>query len=110
MDVAKVDRGCCICCKCFRDILQEFVQNILSFTDVHCNRFDLNVAYVSHICFNIMFHLFQSSITASVFMLQVGSVLSGCCKCMLQKFYMLHSSVSCCTCSMLFGESRRARE
>jgi hypothetical protein len=41
---------------------------------VCCKRFDLDVAYVSHICFNIMlqmFHLFQPSVAASVFMLQV---------------------------------------
>jgi hypothetical protein len=32
MDVVKVNRGCCtcyICCKCFRSMLQVFVQNVL---------------------------------------------------------------------------------
>ena len=46
-DVAKVDRGYCICCKCFRDMLQEFSQNVLSVPDICYKRFDLYVAYVS---------------------------------------------------------------
>jgi hypothetical protein len=76
--------------------------------------FYLNVAYVSHICCKSMFemfHLFQSYVTISVFMLHVGSILSGCCivshvccKYMFQMFHllqtMLHSSVSCCKCFM----------
>ena len=52
-----------------------------------------------------MFHLFQSSVAASVFMLQVASVLSGCClyfhtcvasvysRCFICFRHMLHSSV-----------------
>ena len=85
MDVAKVDLGCFICCKCFRDMLQKFVQNILSIPDVCCKRFDLDVSYVLYICCNRMFqmfHLFQSSVAASVFMLQVASVLSVSCICL----------------------------
>jgi hypothetical protein len=61
MDVAKIDRECCICCvccKCFRDMLQDFVQNVSSVPDVCCKRFDLDVAYVSHICCNSMFEIF----------------------------------------------------
>jgi hypothetical protein len=48
MDVAKVDRGCCICCKCFRGMLQVFVQNISSVSDACCKRFDLDVVYFIH--------------------------------------------------------------
>ena len=54
MGVAKVDQGCCtccICCKCFRGMLQAFVQNVSCVPDICCNHFDLDVAYVSHICF-----------------------------------------------------------
>ena len=66
-DVGKIDRGVeCVasiseaCCKCFKGMLQAFVQNISSVSDVYCKRFDLDVAYVSHIyvvrvcskCFN----------------------------------------------------------
>jgi hypothetical protein len=68
-----------------------------------------------------MFHLFF--VAASVLMLQVASVLSGCCICfhtyVVSVFSrgficrrMLHLSVSCCTCFMLFGElgaRRKAR-
>jgi hypothetical protein len=112
---------CCICCKCFGDILEEFVQNISSIPDVCCKCFDPEVAYVSHICCNNsifqMLHLFQSSVAASVFMLQVVSVISGCCICfhtyvesVCFKYFIyfrriLHSSVSCCTCFVFFGES-----
>jgi hypothetical protein len=48
MDVAKVDRGCYICCKCFRSMLQVFVQNISFVSDVCCKRFDLDVVYFIH--------------------------------------------------------------
>jgi hypothetical protein len=68
----------------FRDMLQEFIQNISSVPDVCCKCFDQDVAYVSHICCSSMFqmfYLFQSSIAASVFMLQVANILSGCCIC-----------------------------
>ena len=97
----------------FQRHVASFVQNVFSVPNVCCKRFDLDVAYVSHICSNSMFkmfHLFQPYIAASVFMLQVASVLSGCCICfthMLQVYVlniscvfrrMLHSSVSCCKC------------
>jgi hypothetical protein len=58
-DVAKVDRGyctCCICCKCFRGMLQAFVQNVLSVLNIRCKRFDLDVC----ICFtHMLFHMFH---------------------------------------------------
>ena len=95
-------------------MLQAFVQNISFVTDVCCKHFDLDVAYVSHICCNSMFqmfHVFQSSVVASVFMLQVVSVLSGCCicfhtyvvsvcstvsdVCFIQVFHIAH--ISCCS-------------
>jgi hypothetical protein len=57
-------------------MLQEHV------LDVCCKRFDLDVAYVSHICCKSMFEMFQpfqSYVEIRVFMLQVVSVLSRCC-------------------------------
>jgi hypothetical protein len=123
VDVANVDRGCCtccICCKCLRSMLQvfqRFVQNVSSIPVVCCKRSDLNVAYVSHICCNNMFQifqLFQSYVAVIVFMLQVTNILFGCCICftyMLEVYVadvficcicMLHSSVLCCTSFMLF--------
>jgi NAD(P)H-nitrite reductase large subunit len=110
IDVAKVGQGCGTCCKCFRGILQvfqKFVQNISSIPDICCKRSDLDVAYVSHICCNNMFQIFQLSrsyVVVSVFMLKIASVLSGCCICfphILQmyildvsyvafKYFMLH--------------------
>jgi hypothetical protein len=92
------------------------------FPDVLLHAFDLDVASVPHICCNGMFPLFQSSVAASVFMLQVTSVLYGYCICfhtyvalVCFKYFIclrhtLHSSVSYCTCFMLFGESRGAGE
>jgi hypothetical protein len=56
MDFANVDPECC---KCFRDMLQEFVQNVSFVPDICCKRFDLDVAYVSHICYNSMFQMFH---------------------------------------------------
>ena len=66
--------GCCICCKYFRGTLQAFVQSVLSVLDVCCKYFDLDVAYVSHICCKSMFQIFQlfhSYVAVSIFMLQV---------------------------------------
>jgi hypothetical protein len=92
----------------------------LLFLDGCCNRFDLDVAYVfTHMLQQYvqkMFYLFQSSVAASVFMLQVVSVLSGCCicfhtyvasvcsTCFIYFRRILHTSVSCYTCFILFGE------
>jgi hypothetical protein len=48
-----------------------------------------DVAYVSHICCNnmfLMFQLFRSYVAASGFMLQVASVLFGC-------FHVFHTHV-----------------
>ena len=55
-------------------MLQAFVQNVSSVSDVCCKCFNLDIAYVSHICCNSMFQLFQlchSYVAVSVFMLQM---------------------------------------
>ena len=56
VDVAKINRDVAYvasileaCCKCFKGMLQAFVINISSVSDICCKRFDLDVAYVSHI-------------------------------------------------------------
>jgi hypothetical protein len=56
MDDVKVDQDVAyvasileVCCKCFKGMLQAFVQNDSSVSDVCCKRFDMDVAYVSHI-------------------------------------------------------------
>jgi hypothetical protein len=57
-----------------------FIQSVSSVLDVCCKRFDLDVAYVSHIYYKSMFqifHLFYSYVAVSIFMLQV--FLSNCC-------------------------------
>jgi hypothetical protein len=71
-----------ICCKRF-DLDVAYVSHIYvaraSVLDVCCKRFDLDVAYVSHICCKSMFEmfqLFQSYVAISVL----------CCK--LQVFYL----------------------
>ena len=45
LNVSEVCITCCIRCKCFRDILLKFVQNVSS-PNVCWKRFDLHVAYV----------------------------------------------------------------
>ena len=61
MDVAKLDCDVAsvseACCKCFKGILQAFVQNISSVSDVCCKRFYLDVAHLSHICCKSMFEV-----------------------------------------------------
>jgi hypothetical protein len=94
------------CYKCFRCV----VQNVSYVPNVCCKRSDLNVAYVyvSHIfcskcfhvasckCFYLMLHMFHIYVTIV------------CSKCFIRYIRMLHSSVSCCTCFMLFEEPRSA--
>ena len=65
----------------------------------------MDVAYVSHICCKSMFEMFQSYIVISVFILQVVSVLSGCCICfthMLQVYVLNVSSASDLCCIQVF--------
>jgi hypothetical protein len=65
-------------------MLQASVPNVLSaFLDVCYKCAYLDIAYVSHICYNSMFKYFSwlSYVAISVFMLQVTVVLSGCCIC-----------------------------
>jgi hypothetical protein len=73
MDIAKVDRDVAhvaivleVCCKCFRDMLQASIQNVLSVSDVCCN------------CFISMLHMFQYTYVASVY-----SKCFICFRCML---------------------------
>jgi hypothetical protein len=94
------------CYKCFRCV----VQNVSYVPNVCCKRSDLNVAYVyvSHIfcskcfhvasckCFYLMLHMFHIYVTIV------------CSKCFIRYIRMLYSSVSCCTCFMLFEEPRSA--
>jgi hypothetical protein len=114
MDIAKVDRECC---KCFRGMLrvfQKFVQNISSIPDVCCKRSDLDVAYVSHICYNYMFQMFQSYLSVSdfhvasvfIWMLHIFHtyVATVCSRWFICFIHILSSSVSYSTCFMLFGE------
>ena len=94
------------CCKFFRSVLQEFVQNDSSvFQTYVASMYDLDDAYVSHICCKSMFEMFQSYVAISVFMLQVASVLSGCCICfkhMLQVYVPNVSSASDLCCIQVF--------
>ena len=65
---------CCIFCKCFRGMLQAFVQNILSVLDIYCSK-----------CFIWMLHMFHT---------HVASVLSGCCICFEHMLQLCVSNVS----------------
>jgi hypothetical protein len=66
------------CCKCLFKKFHLFPRRMLqAFWFECCICFHIYVATV----YSKIFHLFQSSIAASVFMLQVASVLSGCCIC-----------------------------
>jgi hypothetical protein len=98
--VASVSYVCCKnrsgCCNCFRWMLQAFVQNVSSISNVYLQAFWSSVAYVSRICCKNMFQMFQSYVAASVFMLQVVSIylkvayvamaIYVCYKCIFQLF------------------------
>jgi hypothetical protein len=71
-------------------MVQAFVQNVSPVLDVCCNRFN-------PICRKSMFEMFlpfQSYVVISVFMLQVTSVLFGCCICFTHIFQVYVSNVS----------------
>jgi hypothetical protein len=123
--VASDSYGCCksrlrrcICCKCFRGMLQAFIQSVSSVSNVRCKRFDLDVVYVSHMLQEYVPNVSVVSFLccSKYFMLQV--FLSGCCICFthmlqvyvpnvsyasdlccFQKFHV--ASVSCCKYFML---------
>ena len=86
-------------------MLQAFVQNVSSVSDVCCKRFDLDVVCVSHICSKSMFQIFQlfhsyvavSIFTLQVFYLDVADVSHICCKSMFEMFQSYVAiSVLCC--------------
>ena len=87
--------GCCICCKCFRDMLQGFVQTILCVSDIYCKRFNLDVAYVSHICCKCVFQMFHL----------VQTYTHICCKRMFTMFHLV-SDVCCSKCCSLRALTR----
>jgi hypothetical protein len=76
MDVAKVDRGYCICCNYFRGMFKAFVQNVSSFQTYVAHVLIWMFAYVSQICCNNMFQMFH------LFLKYIASDLSGCCICL----------------------------
>jgi hypothetical protein len=102
MDVVKVDRRYCICCKCFRAILQEFVQNFSSVPSLYCKRFDLDVCmfhtYVAttcsrcFICFRRILQVFYLDV--AYFSMIVASVCSKCFICFRHVLQLYHLSVA----------------
>jgi hypothetical protein len=91
-----------ICYSCFIWMLQKYIRDVAHVTyiinvaeacckhlfkifhlfQIYVECFDLDVTYISHICCNSIFqvfYLFDLFVAANVFMLQITSVLSGCC-------------------------------
>jgi hypothetical protein len=123
IDVAKVDWGCCIFCKCF-NILQEFVQNVSSVLYVCCKRFiwilPMFHTYVATVCSKCLIcsslplqqvfsccklqvlYLDVAYVFTYMLQLYVLDVLAVSDICCIQMF-------SCCMCFMLFRESGAQR-
>jgi hypothetical protein len=86
---------------CFRYMLQAFVQNVLFVSDICCERFYLDIAYVSHLCYKSlfeMFHIFQSYVAICkyfIWMLHMfhTHIVIVCYKCFICFSRMLHPSV-----------------
>jgi hypothetical protein len=57
MDVAKIDWRCLHMLHMLQ-VFQMHVAGVCSKRFISCKRSDLNVAYVSHVCCNIMFQIF----------------------------------------------------
>jgi hypothetical protein len=83
MDITKVDQRILHMLQVFeRDVVSICSNRFICFQTYFASVLIWMLHMSSHICCNNMFqmfHLFQSSVAASVFMLQVASVLSGCC-------------------------------
>jgi hypothetical protein len=74
--------GCYICCKCFRGMLQAFVQNVSSVLDVRCKRFLSRCCT----CFTPMLREYVQNVSAV-------SVLR-CNKCYIWMLRMFHTLIS----------------
>jgi hypothetical protein len=66
LNIAKVDLVlhilCCICFNSYTRMLQLYISNVSSVSDVYCKYFYLDVAYVAlsiHICGKGMFQMFH---------------------------------------------------
>jgi hypothetical protein len=87
-DVAKVDRGCCICCNGCTHMLQASVLNVSSI-------FHMYVASV-FIWMLYMFHTYGASVLSRCcvcfqwFSITFASVSDACFKCFIFHFCMLH--------------------
>jgi hypothetical protein len=107
---------CCVGALVFRSFLSLIVGTpillVPTVLDVCCKRSDLDVAYVSHICCNYVSNISAVSVLcySKCFYLMLYMfytyVASVCSRCFIHFIWILHSSVSCCTCFMLFGESK----
>jgi hypothetical protein len=97
MDIAKIDWDVAYIAKCSRGVLHVFLEACCKylfkifhlFHKYVASVFYLDVVYISQICCKSVFkifHLFQSYAAISAFMLQVASVLSGCCICFTHMF------------------------
>jgi hypothetical protein len=83
--------GCYICCKCLRGMLQSFIQNVSSISDLFCKHFLSECCT----CFTTIVQEYVRNVAA------VSSVLSGCCiyfTHMLQSYVqnVLFASFVCC--------------
>jgi hypothetical protein len=72
--VAKVV-WCCICCNCYKHILQVYVSNVSAVSDVCCK------------CFIRILHMLQAYVP------NVSLVLYVCCKCFISMLHMLQAYV-----------------
>jgi hypothetical protein len=77
------------CCKCFRDMTQAFVQNILSIPDICRKRFDLDAAYVSHILQQYVSNVLSILVLCCSKCFHVAS-----CKCFISMLHMFHIYVA----------------
>jgi hypothetical protein len=130
MDVAKLDRDVAYvakcswaCCSCFRGMLQAFVQNILSISDVCYKRFlsgccicftyklqeyVRNVSAILVLCCNKCFHVASCKCFIWILPMFHSHVEIVYFKCFIYFRRMLHSRVLCCKCLCFRGMFRES--
>jgi hypothetical protein len=111
MDVAKVDQGYCICCKCFIGLFKTFhlfqmyVASVLiwrlhMFHTYVLQQYFPNVSVVSVLCCIKCFHVASCKCFIRMLHMFHTYVSSVCSRYFINFIRMLHSSVLCCTCFM----------
>ena len=98
VDVEKVDRDVADVGSLLEACCKRLFKMFHLFSDICLQAFFIWILHMFHTCCKSMFQwfqLFQCYVAVSVFMLQVASVLSGCCICFTHVARVCSNDFSC---------------